>query len=1072
MIMRPYRAAALAAAIAVLGIGGAAKAALPGSSAPTANGGPTVNAIYRGIDTPVHSDVSPPLRSMVPLTTQAAKGFRDENERGDLPPKTAPSNTVDSVLQSRIGAPSIPGPIINFDSTIGCGGCAPPDPNGEVGPNNYVAMGNSQFQIFNKTGTSLFGPANINTLFAGFGGACQTENSGDPVVLYDQLADRWLLSQFTSAGPNFFNCVALSTTGDPTGTYNRYAFTTGTNFPDYPKYGMSPTAYFISTREFQGSSGPFQGVGAYALNRTQMLAGSLSPQVISFLAPPTPAYVVGDGLLPADFDGTLLPPAGSDEVYMGSQDDNGSYGAPSDGLTFWKFHVDFATPANSNFTLATTLATAPFNSVFSPCGGTRACIPQPGTTNKLDILSYRQRPLFRLAYRNMGTYESLLTNQSVDGGAGPSGRIAGVRWYEVRSPSTTPVIFQQGTYAPGVTDDIHRWMGSMAMDHVGNIGLGYSVSNATVFPGIRYTGRLDSDPLGTLPQGEGTFLNGTGSQTGGGNRWGDYTDMTVDPTDDCTFWFVSEYVPTTSAAGWRIHVGSFKFPNCVVGTATPTVTGTLPTATTTSTVTQTSTPSQTATRTLTPTITPTQNPCLIYTVATSTGAIVPGTTNTGSACDDCSTSITLPFAVQLYGQSYTTASLSSNGQLNFGAADSAFTNTCLPDAATTYTIFPYWDDQRTDTAGSGIFTAQVGTTFYIEWRTTLFTGGTPENYEVVLTQGSPNFQVIYGSTITDSASETIGVQDAGIAPLLQYKCSTASPPITAGLQLSFTYSCGTPTATVTGTPPTATATRTSTAAPTSTATVTQTSAPATNTATATQTILPVINTSTATSVPSATRTIVATATPCTIQFTDVQDQTAYYYQGVYYLACRGVISGYSDNTFKPFNNTTRAQMTKIVTLAFNLALVTPPATGTFADVDSSSVFYQLIETAAARGLVSGYTCGGINPQTGTAEPCTTGNRPYFRPSNFVTRGQLAKIVVLGAAFPLINPAVPSFTDVATDNVFYQSIETAVCHGIISGYNDNTYRPNSYAFRGQIAKIVYLAVTNPLDTCPAVTPAAR
>ena len=520
-----------------------------------------------------------------------------------------------------------------------------------------------------------------------------------------------------------------------------------------------------------------------------------------------------------------------------------------------------------------------------------------------------------------------------------------------------------------------------------------------------------------------------------------------------------------------------RFGNFVVGTPTPTPTGTLPTATTTPTFTQ------TPTSTTTPSPTATANPCLVYTISTGTGTIVPGTTNVGSACDDCSTNITLPFPVTLYNQTYTTASVSSNGQLNFGAADSAFTNTCLPDAATTYTIFPYWDDQRTDTAGSGIFTAQVGTTFYIEWRTTLFTGGTPENYEIVLTQGSPNFQVVYGSAITDTASETIGVQDGGTNPFTQYKCSTASPPITAGLQLSFGVSCGTPTVTPTGTLPTATrtSTATQTSAPaTATATATQTSAP-TNTSTATQTSAPTntstattvaANTSTATSVPSVTRTAVATETPCTIQFSDVQDQTAYYYQGVYYLACRGVVSGYSDGTFKPFNNTTRAQMTKIVTLAFNLALVTPPATGTFADVDSSSVFYQLIETAAARGLVSGYTCGGINPQTGAAEPCTAGNRPYFRPSNFVTRGQLAKIVVLGAAFPLINPPTPTFTDVPRTDVFYQSIETAVCHGIISGYSDNTYRSNNYAFRGQIAKIVYLAVTNPQGTCPAATPLAR
>ena len=226
---------------------------------------------------------------------------------------------------------------------------------------------------------------------------------------------------------------------------------------------------------------------------------------------------------------------------------------------------------------------------------------------------------------------------------------------------------------------------------------------------------------------------------------------------------------------------------------------------------------------------------------------------------------------------------------------------------------------------------------------------------------------------------------------------------------------------------------------------------------------------------TVTRTSVAataTATVCSIQFSDVQDTTAYYYQGVYYLACHGVISGYSDGTYKPFNNTTRAQMTKIVTLAFNLPLVTPPATGTFADVDSTSVFYQLIETAAARGIVSGYTCGGINPQTGAAEPCTSGNRPYFRPSNFVTRGQLAKIVVLGAGWPLVNPPTPTFTDVPRTDVFYQSIETAACRGIISGYSDNTFRPNNYAFRGQIAKIVYLAAGTATSCGTTGTTASR
>jgi len=169
--------------------------------------------------------------------------------------------------------------------------------------------------------------------------------------------------------------------------------------------------------------------------------------------------------------------------------------------------------------------------------------------------------------------EILLTNQSVSGGTGPSGEVSGIRWWEIRNPNTAPIIFQEGTYAPGVTDGTHRWMGSIAMDGSGDIGLGFSAASATVFPSIRYTGRLTNDPLGTMPQGEADIVTGTGSQTGGGNRWGDYTDMTVDPVDDCTFWHVNEYVPATSASGWRARVGAFKFPTC--GSPTGTATGTI-----------------------------------------------------------------------------------------------------------------------------------------------------------------------------------------------------------------------------------------------------------------------------------------------------------------------------------------------------------------------------------------------------------------------------------------------------------------------------------------------------------------
>jgi hypothetical protein len=198
---------------------------------------------------------------------------------------------------------------------------------------------------------------------------------------------------------------------------------------------------------------------------------------------------------------------------------------------------------------------AAFDSIF-PCNphGSRFCIPQPKTTNKVDILSYRQRPLWRLAYRNFGTHEALVTNQSVEALPG----IAGVRWYEIRSPGNAPVVYQQGTYAPN--DGIHRWMGSAAMDKFGNIALGYSVSSSTVFPGIRYTGRLAGDPLGLMTQGEGTIMDGRGSEVGS-PRWGDYSSLNVDPNDDCTFWYVNEYF-TALGIGWHTRIGSFRLPGC------------------------------------------------------------------------------------------------------------------------------------------------------------------------------------------------------------------------------------------------------------------------------------------------------------------------------------------------------------------------------------------------------------------------------------------------------------------------------------------------------------------------------
>jgi hypothetical protein len=548
-------------------------------SARSGNSHPIVKAKFRGVLPVVKFDISPPLRDMTPLPVTGCT--LRENEERNIPHVAAPLGPVvpDPVVQRVLGKIGIPAPIISFDGNSNLCGCVPPDPNGAVGPNHVVTMSNVHFEIFDKSGSSLFGPAANNTLWAGFGGACQTENAGDPVVIYDQLADRWLLSQFTSAGPTYFECVAISQTSDPTGAYFRYAISTGTNFPDYPKAGMWPDAYYFSTREFD-TIGNFAGVGAYALDRAQALAGDPNPTVIAFLAPPNPLYVVGDGLLPSDLDGQATPPPGSPNFYLGSQDDNYFYGAPQDALNLWKFHADFNNPPNSTFTLTNTLPTDPFNSLLSSnCDATRECIPQPATPILIDHLGYRQRPTFRLAYRNFGDHESLVTNQSVNAGAGPNGDVSGVRWYELRDPNGSPVIFQQGTYAPGLKDGIHRWMGSIAMNSLGDIALGYSASAGDTdptptFPSVFYTARHDGDPPGQMTLGEGSIKDGTGSQTTALHRWGDYTAMDIDPTDDTTFWYISEYVPTTSPVGWRLRIGAFNLAGGPSPTPTATATPT------------------------------------------------------------------------------------------------------------------------------------------------------------------------------------------------------------------------------------------------------------------------------------------------------------------------------------------------------------------------------------------------------------------------------------------------------------------------------------------------------------------
>ena len=530
-------------------------------------------------------DVSKPLRELAKQpaggTLPSATGKDTDSEPAVLAggtnalfsPLASLTGSAGQPVNAQVAASAIPGPLANFEglsnqdnfNVLGFR-VNPPDPIGDVGPNHYVEMINLVFGVYSKTGTLLLGPASLGSLWAGFSVPDCTDQSGDPVVLYDQLADRWLLTQFTTAGPEYWNCVAVSTTGDPTGSYYRYAFSTGLNFPDYPKYGVWRDSYVITTREF----GPTveYGIGVYGLEKNKMLDGNPNARFVSFFIDgndPDLLPLVGDGLLPADIDGKQKPKNEATIPLVGTQDDDYVYGATFDALNIWELDVKWRSTPIASLNLATQLPVAEFDSNF-PCAPTsRDCLPQPGIVNPnqyLDILSYRQRPTWRLAYRNFKDFEGMVTSQSVEATPG----MAGMRWYEIRRDDAGEyTLHQQGTYAPA--DGVHRWMGSIAQDEDGNAALGYSVVNGTtVFPGIRYTGRLAGDPLGQMPLGEGVIINGSGVQTTTNSRWGDYTSMNIDPTDDCTFWYVNEYYTAagqaSSPAGWQTRIASFKLPGC------------------------------------------------------------------------------------------------------------------------------------------------------------------------------------------------------------------------------------------------------------------------------------------------------------------------------------------------------------------------------------------------------------------------------------------------------------------------------------------------------------------------------
>jgi len=456
-----------------------------------------------------------------------------------------------------------PNLLVDFEGISNINGVLPPDTEGAVGPNHYVQVVNLSFAIYDKTGTLLSGPFNTNSLWTGFGGPCETFNNGDAIFLYDQPADRWVFVQFAVSSGNQDVCFAVSQTGDPTGAFWLYSVMTP-RFPDYFKLGVWPdpanSAFFMGTNT--GFGGQYD---IAAVDRDNMLTGSVARPMQLFQDHP-------NLLMPADVDGPNLPPAGSPGIFYTFRDGGEPYfsNPPTDSIDIWEFDVDWVTPAVSTFTQVQTLTPAQglvdFN--WTVCGFFEtACLPQPGSPacnsflppeDCLDSASWW--PMQRLQYRNFGTHETLVGTWTVDTTtATPRDGHAAPRWFELRKTASTWSFFQQGTHAPDGDD---RWMPSIAMDGAGNIAIGYSkVNDTSVFPSIYYATRSPGDALGTL-QTEALHIAGGGNQTHSANRWGDYSSMEVDPLDDCTFWYTTQYIENTGSAPWQTRVGAFQVEGC------------------------------------------------------------------------------------------------------------------------------------------------------------------------------------------------------------------------------------------------------------------------------------------------------------------------------------------------------------------------------------------------------------------------------------------------------------------------------------------------------------------------------
>jgi hypothetical protein len=506
---------------------------------------------------------------------------------GPLPsaPKAPSSPWMQKLLKNIFRpTPTMPGPLLTFDgmnsSETACG-CLPPDTDGDVGPNHYVEALNVAFRVYDKSGTPLTPPTTFNSLFAPLVGTpCSGSNGGDPFVFYDHIADRWVISDFafpSLSGP-FYQCIGVSTSGDPTGTYNLYAIQVEPSQPtwigDYPKMALwsDPQpggAYHLTVNLFDGPTLAFEGVRVFAFDRGSMLTGGPANAIAFTLS----LAGVGDSysFVAANFRTGDLPPAGRDEMVL-------AVDATVPGATLTQvharfFHVDFVTPSNSTFgvgpdhTPNAEITVNPFVQAWT--ASTYNLVPQQGTSQKLDTLG--DKIMTPLVYQNRNGTESLWADQTTMLNF-PNGPTA-VTWYQFDVTGgtfpATPVQQQEWTNGG---DGLFRWMPSIAVDQDGNTAIGYSTSSDSIFAGIRYAGRLAGDPANDLGQGEAIMTNGGGAQTHPLGRWGDYTYTSIDPSNGMDFWHVNEYYTATSSASWATKIGKFNF---VGGGGTPTPTPTV-----------------------------------------------------------------------------------------------------------------------------------------------------------------------------------------------------------------------------------------------------------------------------------------------------------------------------------------------------------------------------------------------------------------------------------------------------------------------------------------------------------------